>query len=258
MEGFMSAPFENVGVVILAAGKGTRMKSDLPKVLHTIGNRPMIRYVVDTAQKLAGENIIVVVGEQSGRVRQALGDYPFLKFALQAQQKGTGHAVQCALSHVDPAMDHVVVLNGDAPLISEATLFNLVSTHMSLLRDISILSTDLKDPTNYGRIILDEAQNLVAIVEEADASLEQKRIRMVNAGFYCVKTNVLGSLLDQVGTENAQGEIYLTDIIAIGRRQGLCVGIVFTENSREVMGVNTIDELDRARCLVDLGQVEIS
>lgn len=254
----MRSPFETVAVVILAAGKGTRMKSDLPKVLHTIGKKPMVRYVVNTARAVAGENIIVVVGEQADKVEQALADYPFLAFARQARQLGTGHAVQCALSHISPAVEHVVVLNGDAPLISAATLFCLVDTHLSQSRDITILSTDLENPTNYGRVLLDDAQNLKAIVEEADATAEQKRIRMVNAGFYCIKKMLLGPLLDQVGTENAQGEIYLTDIIGIGRLKGLCMGIVFTKNFTEVMGVNTVDDLHRARSAADCGQAELS
>ncbi|MGD8343551.1 MAG: NTP transferase domain-containing protein [Desulfobacterales bacterium] len=232
-----------IAIVILAAGLGTRMKSNKAKVLHAVCGRPMISYVVETAQKVAGSNVILVVGHQADEVRQTVSQHGTFYFALQTEQLGTGHAVLCALPHIPDSCREVVILCGDVPLIQARTVEALIGSHLAENRDVSVLAVDLADPTGYGRILLNLDGRVQAIVEEADASAEQKRIKLINTGIFCVKKEFLAEALPQIKSNNAQGEIYLTDIIGIAYRNRKLIGAVTGDNPIEVTGINTIDEL---------------
>ena len=232
-----------IAVVILAAGLGTRMKSDKAKVLHEVCGKPMVRYVVETAQKIAGDNVILVVGHQADAVRRAVSHQGNFIFANQNEQRGTGHAVLCALPVIPDACREVVILCGDVPLIKAQTIGALIQSHMALKRDISVLAVELGDPTGYGRILNDADGNLQAIVEESDASIAQKRIRLINTGIFCVKKAFLADALPQIKPDNAQSEIYLTDIIEIGYRERKHMGAMTGDDPVEVTGINTLEEL---------------
>ena len=242
---------ENIAVVILAAGKGTRMKSDRAKVLHELNARPMIHYVVQTALTIAPEQVHVVVGHQAGDVQQAVARDFETGFVAQAEQLGTGHAVQCALPHLAAKVEHVVILCGDVPLLTPATVKGLLGRHVQSGNDITVLAVQLSDPTGYGRVLLDGHANLQGIVEEADADERQKKINLINSGIYCVRKAILEDVLGRVKSDNAQQEFYLTDIIGIGRLRGLRLGVEVGKNAQEVMGINTLAELKRAEQLLN-------
>ncbi len=240
----------NVGIVILAAGLGTRMKSDKAKVLHSICGRPMVHYVVRQAVAVAGNNVVVVVGHQAEQVKQTVSDHFDVHFALQQQQLGTGHAVMCALPKISAMVDQVVVLCGDVPLIRAATISKLVADHCTHQRDVTVLAVAVDDPTGYGRIIFNADGNFTGIVEQADADEVQKELNIINTGIYVVRRSFLALALPQIGTDNAQNEIYLTDIVAIGGEQNRTVGTMVGPDSNEVMGVNSRDELQVAEKLM--------
>ena len=239
----MNLPFQNIAVVILAAGLGTRMKSQKAKVLHEVLDRPMIHYVVDVAARIADEDVILVVGHQADRVRKIVSARTKTQFAHQAQQLGTGHAVQCALPRVPVHCDHVVILCGDVPLIKVDTLKDFVINHLDNGRTISVLAVRMDDPTGYGRILMDAENHVTGIVEEADASEAQRRIDIINTGIYCVKFDFLDHALRKIDTDNAQGELYLTDIISIGHGENKTVGAVVFEDPSEFLGVNSKTDL---------------
>lgn len=232
-----------IAVVILAAGLGTRMKSNKAKVLHAVCGKPMVHYVVETAQKVAGSNVILVVGHQADEVRRTVSQQGTFYFAHQTEQLGTGHAVLCALPHIPDSCQEVVILCGDVPLIQARTIEALIGSHLTEKRDISVLAVELADPTGYGRMVLDADGNLQAIVEESDASVEQKRIRRINTGIFCVRKQFLSEALPKIKSDNAQGEIYLTDIIEIAYIDQKLMGVVTGDDPAEVTGINTIDEL---------------
>ena len=232
-----------IAIVILAAGLGTRMKSNKAKVLHAVCGRPMISYVVETAQKVAGSNVILVVGHQADEVRRTVSPQGTFYFALQTEQLGTGHAVMCALPHIPDFCREVVILCGDVPLIQAHTIEALIGSHLAKKRDVSVLAVELANPTGYGRILLDVNGRVQGIVEEADASAEQKRVRLINTGIFCIKKEFLAQALPQIKSNNVQGEIYLTDIIEIAYRKRKHIGAVTSDDPIEVTGVNTIEEL---------------
>lgn len=235
-----------VGVVILAAGLGTRMKSDKAKVLHEICGAPMIQYVVRTAADVADANVVVVIGHQAELVRLAAGSVAQPRFALQAQQRGTGHAVLCALPMIPSEVEQVVILCGDVPLIRRNTIDRLVADHIAHQRDLSILTVAVADPKGYGRIVLNTEGQLRAIVEEADADEVQKSINTINTGIYVVRRRFLETALPQLRADNAQNEIYLTDIIGIGYREKRNIGAVIGNDSSEIIGVNSREDLQAA------------
>ncbi len=237
------------GIVILAAGLGKRMRSEKAKVLHEVGGRAMAAHVADIATKIAGEEVVVVVGHQAERVRRAVSDAvaPKISFALQQRQLGTGHAVSCALPYLGPGVEEVVILYGDVPLLREETIRKLVDAHSSAGRELTVLAFELADPAGYGRILTDKDGGLLGIVEDADASADQKKIRMINSGIYCVKRNFLADALPLLSAENVQGEYYLTDIVSIGYRQGKRMGVMTADDADEVTGVNSLEELEKVR-----------
>jgi UDP-N-acetylglucosamine diphosphorylase/glucosamine-1-phosphate N-acetyltransferase len=237
-------------VIILAAGLGTRMKSDKAKVLHEIMGRPMVLYVVETAKKMVGGGVILVVGHQAAKVREVVSENHQVSYALQEKQLGTGHAALCALPFIPNESDDVIILCGDVPLMTPETIHQLYSDHSLSGRDVTLLAVEVENPTGYGRILFDENRNLLKIVEEADATGEQKKIRTINSGIYCVKKIFLSDALQKINADNAQGELYLTDIIEIGYRAGKVLGVMVSANAEETMGVNSREDLFHAEAIM--------
>ncbi|MBI5557998.1 MAG: bifunctional N-acetylglucosamine-1-phosphate uridyltransferase/glucosamine-1-phosphate acetyltransferase [Deltaproteobacteria bacterium] len=231
--------------LILAAGKGTRMKSARAKVLHEVFFKPMIHHVLDAVSPLHFDQTIVVTGHQAEMVEKACSGYP-VAFARQDQQLGTGHAVLAAESVLGSSPGDVMILCGDTPLIRTETLRNMLSGHRAGCQALTVMTTYLDNPANYGRILPDGSGHIQAIVEEKDASPEQKEIKEINAGIYCVDKEFLFKALKGVGTDNKQGEIYLTDIIAIAHANGLRVQRFFCHHSIETLGINSRLELSLA------------
>ena len=225
--------------IILAAGKGTRMKSDLPKVLHEIMGKPLLGYVLDNVKNISDE-AFVIVGHQAEAVEKFVSDkYESAKTVLQSPQLGTGHAVSMVCPYLENFDGEVIILCGDSPLITEATLKEFEKYHKSINSDITVMSTIVENPTNYGRIVRDDDNSLKCIVEEKDASVEQKAIKEVNAGVYCLNWKNIKYAFSQLTTNNAQGEYYLTDIIEWGKRNKLNVNAFILENKEEVYGINS-------------------
>ncbi|KAA0010706.1 UDP-N-acetylglucosamine diphosphorylase/glucosamine-1-phosphate N-acetyltransferase [Billgrantia pellis] len=227
-------------VVILAAGQGTRMRSTLPKVLHRLAGKPMVRHVLDTARQLEADRLHVVVGHGAERVRQALDDTP-ARFALQAEQKGTGHAVAQALEGLGDGK--VLVLYGDVPLIRRDTLATLLSRVDEAC--MGLLTVTLDDPTGYGRIVRNAAGEAVAIVEQKDASESELAIRECNTGIMAMTAQQLRRWLPRLSADNAQGEYYLTDVIAMAAAEGVDIATAQPADPLEVEGVNNRQQMAR-------------
>jgi len=234
---------EKQAVVILAAGMGKRMKSGRAKVLHEILGKPMIMYVVETANRIAGNNVVLVIGNQADKVREMVSESAEVIFALQKDQLGTGHAVSCALPYLPDHTQEVVVLCGDVPLLTFGTVMRLIKDHVKAKRDISLLAVEIDNPKGYGRVLFDKNRNVSGIIEEADASAEQKRIKTINTGIYCIKKEFLFDSLQKVKSDNVQGEFYLTDIVKIGYKEGKVVGVIIGGDGEETIGVNNRHDL---------------
>lgn len=235
----------SLAVIILAAGLGKRMKSNRAKVLHEVLGKAMVVYVVEAAIPIVGKAVVVVVGNQAEEVRKVVANRADVGFAYQDRQLGTGHAVQCALPHLPAMCETILVLCGDVPLITTATLETLVAEHFQSKRDITLLAVDLDRPHGYGRVLLSSDEQVLGIVEEADATPEQRAIRTINSGIYCIKRPFLEDALPRLNNQNAQGEYYLTDIIRIGYESGRNVGVARALNAEEILGVNTLQDLAR-------------
>ena len=223
----------SLSVVILAAGKGTRMYSDLPKVLHPLAGKPMVQHVIDTALKLGAQNVHLVYGHGGDLLKDKLSDQP-LKWVLQAEQLGTGHAMQQAAPHFSDDED-VLMLYGDVPLISEETLQRLLAAKPQ--GGIGLLTVKLVDPTGYGRIVR-ENDYVVGIVEHKDATAEQHKINEINTGILVASGRDLKRWLGKLDNNNAQGEYYITDIIALAHQEGNKIETVHPDRLSEVEGVN--------------------
>lgn len=248
-----------IGIVILAAGLGTRMKTpDKAKVLHEICGQPMINYVVRTANAIAGPNVVVVIGHQAELVKDAVLSIGEASFALQERQLGTGHAVMCAMPRLPETVQQVVILCGDVPMIQANTIERLIEDHGAYQRDLSLLTVAVEDPKGYGRIILDGSGQLVAIVEEKDADSAQKTIKNINSGIYVVNREFLDYALPLLCNDNAQKEFYLTDIIRLGYQDARKIGAVMGADSTEIIGVNSRDDLKTAEKLMKLRGYEKS
>lgn len=232
-------------VIVLAAGKGTRMKSDKAKVLHEVYSAPMLHHVLNAITPLHPEKTIVIVGHQREAVIRSLAGYDF-EAVTQEEQLGTGHAVRIAEHAVPANSDTVMILCGDTPLIRSETLKEMYAYHTANGAALTLMTTILKNPTNYGRIISDGNNRLQAIVEQKDATPDQLKIREINAGIYCVNTTFLFKALQAVGTDNSQGEVYLTDIVSIAVNSGLVVEKFVTPYAQDVLGVNSRVELAEA------------
>jgi bifunctional UDP-N-acetylglucosamine pyrophosphorylase / glucosamine-1-phosphate N-acetyltransferase len=233
-------------VVVLAAGQGKRMKSTLPKVLHPVCGRPMIVHVLAAARAVRAERIVVVLGHGHEQVR------PYLpadcRVALQEQQLGTGHAVLAAADQVLPGP--MLVVPGDTPLVTGKVLKGLVRDHVRSKAAATVLTMDLDDPTGYGRIVRDHDGSLLGIVEHRDATREQLVIHEVNSSMYVLPVPEAIEILSEVGSDNDQREIYLTDVIAGLRTRGRRVAASKVADPTLVLGVNTRDELAAAEKLM--------
>ena len=227
-------------VVVLAAGQGTRMRSTLPKVLHRLAGKPMVCHVLDTARELEAQRLHVVVGHGAEQVREALAEYP-LHFALQAEQKGTGHAVAQSMDGLGDGK--VLILYGDVPLIRRETLAALLA-QVSETR-MGLLSVMLDDPTGYGRIVRDTNDEVVAIVEQKDASASELAIHECNTGIMAMTATQLRRWLPQLSANNTQGEYYLTDVIAMAAAEGVAIATAQPVEPLEVEGVNNRLQLAR-------------
>ena len=228
--------------LILAAGMGTRMKSKLCKVLHGIAGRPMITYVIDAVRLLGCERIVVVVGHQADEVQKSIS-IEGIEFALQEPQLGTGHAVASAAGHFRNFDGDILILCGDIPLIRSETLRNFLSYHEQRESRVTVLTAVLDDPKGYGRIIRSRDQTIDRIVEEVDANPEERATKEINTGIYVVNAHLLYSLLEKIQPENAQGEYYLTDIVAEAVNESVPVYAYRLQNPLEATGINTRSEL---------------
>lgn len=242
--------YQDLCVIILAAGKGTRMKSDLAKVLHKVAGKSMVCHVTACAAAIAGKNVCVVIGHQAEKVRQEVQKSFDTAFALQKELLGTGDAVKAALPGIDHRINHVLVLCGDVPLIQKSTLQKFIEQHIKSQAMASVLAVQVDDPTGYGRILTDQEGNLLEIKEEADATVQEKKVKIVNTGIYCFNRQFLTDAINLIQPENNQKEYYLTDIIAIARRQNQKVCAATMDDPRQVIGVNTLEELNRAEELI--------
>jgi bifunctional UDP-N-acetylglucosamine pyrophosphorylase/glucosamine-1-phosphate N-acetyltransferase len=227
-------------VIVMAAGQGTRMKSATPKVLHEIGGRSLVGHAVVTARALAPEHLVVVVGTGREQVEAHLAAIdPDVRTAVQEQQLGTGDAVRAGLTAVPDGFEgEVIVTSGDVPLLTTDTLQELVAEHDKSANAITVLTARVPDPTGYGRIVPAEDGSVAGIVEHKDATPEQRQIDEINAGIYVFDAATLRDGLSRIGTDNAQGELYLTDVLAIAKGDGKRVGAFVTEDAMQTEGVN--------------------
>ncbi|WP_026376165.1 bifunctional UDP-N-acetylglucosamine diphosphorylase/glucosamine-1-phosphate N-acetyltransferase GlmU [Aestuariibacter salexigens] len=225
-------------VVILAAGKGTRMKSSLPKVLHPIGGKPMVQRIIDTVRELGADNVHLIYGHGADQLKQALANES-VNWCLQEQQLGTGHAVQQAVPEINDNED-VLILVGDAPLIQAQTLQQLMQVKQQ--SDLALLTVHLDDPTGMGRIVR-QGDNVVAIVEHKDATDEQRQITEINTGMMMMAGADLKRWLGALDNNNAQGEFYLTDVIAMAATEGKVIKASHPESAIEVEGINNRKQL---------------
>lgn len=247
----------DIKAVILAAGKGTRMKSETtPKVLHEIMGKTLLGYVLDNVKNFVSEEF-VIVGHHAQEVEDFVkNNYDNAKTVLQSPQLGTGHAVSMVCPSLENYDGLVLILCGDTPLVREETLKKFVEFHKSNNSDLTVMSTIFDNPTNYGRIIREADNSLKCIVEEKDATPEQKAVKEVNAGIYCLNWAKIKSAFGQLKSNNAQGEYYLTDIISWGKEQNLNVNAYILEDSDEIYGINSRLNLAEATKMMNKRNLE--
>jgi len=258
---------KDIAVIILAAGLGKRMKSDLPKVLHPVAGRPMLFYPIEVVKSLGIEKVVIIVGYKTEEVINALQEgrsrgpapagfkqgsevrsqnNPQIQFVKQEPQLGTGHAVLCVEDTLKDWKGNILILSGDVPLITRETILGLLDLHEKKKATISFISAIVEDPSNYGRIARDKKNSVVKIIEDKDASEREKAINEINTGIYCISAPFLFSSLKKIKKENAQGEYYLPDLIAIAAREKKKVACLTHINPAEVMGINNRIELAQA------------
>lgn len=242
----MTTPFT---AVVLAAGMGKRMNSDLPKVLHPALGKPLLVHVLAQLAPLHPARVVVVVGHREEMVREAL-DGRDVHFVTQSPQLGTGHAIQTAWAEVDRGAEEkkaetVLVLAGDMPLVRTMTLRRLLEKHQTERSAVTFLSGELDDPAGYGRVIRDRRGDFVKIVEEKDATAAERKVAEVNSGVYAFQRAALRDALGLLRADNTQKEYYLTDTLAIVKGRGMRVGILLASDPRELFGVNTPDQLQQ-------------
>lgn len=234
--------------IVLGAGKGTRMKSDLAKVLHPVAGRPMLLWVLDTLRAAHADETVVVVGHQADAVRAILPDT--VDSAYQGEQLGTGHAVMVALEHMEVGPeDELIVMPGDMPLVRASTLIDLLEVHRASGAVATMLSVELDDPAAYGRVIRARGQ-VVGIVEARDASEDELAVREVNTSIYVFSGGPLQHALSRIDTDNAQGEYYLTDVIGILTSEGLRVA-AHVAPAEEGLGINSVDQIGEVAAILE-------
>ena len=230
--------------VILAAGMGTRMKSKMPKVLHTVCGKPLSKWVIDASKAAGADKVCAVVGHKAETVKEVLGDV--CEFALQAEQKGTGHAVMQTIDVIKNSKGEVVILNGDTPLITAETINKAIEYHKNNGNQATVITAILDDATGYGRIVRDNDGSVLKIVEQKDASEEEKKINEVNSGMYVFDAQSLVYALDKITPNNAQGEYYLTDTLEILLSAGKKIGGYAISDNDEIRGINDRVQLNEA------------
>jgi len=239
-----------LAIVIMAGGKGTRMQSDLPKVLHKAAGRALIEHVIDKSQALDPEKIILIVGHQAELVKDSVKHYP-VACALQEPQLGTGHAVMQAEEPLQNFQGEVLILSGDAPLFTLESLQNLIRFHRESDAQATVLTAEMENPTGYGRVIRKPGTDSVEkIVEQKDATEEEKTVKEINSGVYVFNAETLFSSLKEITTNNAQNEYYLTDVFGVCFRKGSRVAAWKTPNPDEIHGINTPQQLAHAERLL--------
>lgn len=229
--------------VVLAAGKGTRMRSDLPKVVHPVASRPMVAWVVDACRDAGFTRVVLVVGHKQEVVREVFEGQGDIVYSEQLEQHGTGHAVQCALDHLRRVDGEVVVLAGDGPLVRASTLAKVLKKHRESKAAATIATSVVEDPSGYGRIVRDASGRFAAIVEDKDATDAQRAIREINPSIYCFDAHLLVASLPRLRNDNAKGEYYLTDIPGMLRDEGRVVEVVDAMPPEDVLSINTPEQL---------------
>ncbi|WP_163536198.1 sugar phosphate nucleotidyltransferase [Gracilibacillus sp. YIM 98692] len=240
--------------VVLAAGKGTRMKSDLPKVLHDVCGKPMVQHVIDQLQRISMDRIITVIGHQSEMIKQHLG--PSLEYAYQEEQLGTAHAVKMCHEQLADQQGSTLIITGDTPLITEKTLRKCLEHHRTTNAAATILTMLPEDPSGYGRIIRDEKGQVLRIVEHKDASEKEREVREVNSGIFCFDNKLLFRALEQVSTNNQQQEYYLPDVIEILKHQGEKISATSVYDIEEGLGINNPEQLAHAKDILQKRIIE--
>ena len=235
--------------LILAAGKGTRMKSDLAKVLHKINDRPMVHYVIDLADELGSDRTILIIGHQREKVIEACKNMD-VEFVVQAEQLGTGHAVRMAESALENYAGNILVLSGDVPMLTAQTLRNLLDAHDESGAVASLLTARLDDPTGYGRVLRGEDGRVRKIVEHKDASEEERKVDEINVGIYVFQSTPLFAALAEIKNDNIQGEYYLPDVVKLYVDRGETVVARTAANFDETKGINTVDQLKEAETIL--------
>lgn len=230
-----------IRAIILAAGKGTRMKSDLPKVIHVIDDKCLVDYVIDAARGAGATEVCLVVGYKADEVKEKIS-HKDVTFAMQTEQLGTGHAVKCAADFLQ-GEGQTLILCGDTPLITAKTLGEMIDFHKKNGNSVTALSAIYDDPTGYGRIIRDDKGNFIKNVEHKDATEEERASKEINAGMYLFDTQALKEALEELTNDNAQGEYYLPDTLKIIREKGLKADAFITEDGDDIMGVNDPEQL---------------
>lgn len=240
----------NFVTVIMAAGKGTRMKSDLAKVLHPLNGRPMIHYVIRLARELGSNRIVAIIGHQKERVIETLKDVQ-IEFAIQEPQLGTGHAVMQTEPLLKNYNGPVLVLSGDVPVLTFDTMKHLIEIHIEQNATATVLTTLMPDPTGYGRVIRNADGSVQKIVEHKDASDQEKKIREINSGIYMFQSGELFTALRKINSHNAQNEYYLPDVLKIFIDDGKKVSAYSTEDYHEISGINTVEQLKEAETILN-------
>lgn len=239
---------DGLGVIVLAAGLGKRMKSTLPKVLHSLCGRPMLSYVLDLAKAMGPKRIVVVAGKQGSEVEYTCRNEP-IQVAHQTEQLGTAHAVLVARGHFSDFEGDLLILSGDVPLLKLETLKSLTSYHKAEGAEATVLTVILNEPQGYGRIVRENGE-VIGIVEERDASEEQRSVKEINTGIYVFDSSILWTTLSEIEPNNVQGEYYLTDTIAVIRKGGGSVRGFPAPDQEETMGINTRESLADARRVI--------
>jgi bifunctional UDP-N-acetylglucosamine pyrophosphorylase/glucosamine-1-phosphate N-acetyltransferase len=242
---------EETIALILAAGKGTRMHSNLAKVLHPICGKPMLSYPLAAVRELGCNRILAVIGHQAEIIQEVFAAMQ-VEWVVQSQQLGTAHAVLCALPRLTGFTGTVLICCGDTPLLSVETLKTFLDRHHETGVDLSVLTMVLEEPGSYGRILRDRRGRVKGIVEARDAQVEQRGIPEVNTGLYCAKADLLHTVIPSIGNANAQKEYYLTDLVHKAVEQGWKVESVVAAEAQEFLGVNTRDELAAAAAVISL------
>ena len=233
----------------MAAGKGTRMKSDMVKVLHKVNGRPMVHYVIDLAKETGSDNIILVIGHQKEKVIEEC-NMTGVKFVVQQEQLGTGHAVRITEKIFKDYKGDILILSGDVPLLTIQTIKTLINKHFQSNAIATLLTAEIENPEGYGRIIRNKNGNIMKIVEHKDANAEQQKIKEINAGIYIFKKEELFTTLKLIKNDNAQGEYYLPDVVKIYVERGKKVVAQLTPDFDETRGINTIEQLKYAETIL--------